>query len=112
MFLKGGIIARGLFMSKIFNSSEVNLIVTLATPHTPVLSTDWQSYFYYKNLYEYWQTKESRNTFDVTRNDWNITLVSIGGGYRDFQVRPGLFYTNVADINVVVSAINIQNNTL
>uniref|UniRef100_A0A3Q1I2Y5 GPI inositol-deacylase n=1 Tax=Anabas testudineus TaxID=64144 RepID=A0A3Q1I2Y5_ANATE len=66
----GGVVARALFTLPRFNTNLVSLIITQASPHlAPVLALD-----------PYLQVNKLRN----------VTVLSVGGGYRDYQVRSGL----------------------
>uniref|UniRef100_A0A3P8WAI7 GPI inositol-deacylase n=1 Tax=Cynoglossus semilaevis TaxID=244447 RepID=A0A3P8WAI7_CYNSE len=78
----GGVVARALFTLPRFNTSLVKLIITQASPHlAPVLALDPHLLFY-SAVRQKW-VKEA----DKLRN---ITVLSIAGGYRDYQVRSGL----------------------
>uniref|UniRef100_A0A3Q2YIB2 GPI inositol-deacylase n=1 Tax=Hippocampus comes TaxID=109280 RepID=A0A3Q2YIB2_HIPCM len=79
----GGLVARALFTLPNFNASLVRLIITQATPHlAPVLVLDHYLRDFYLSLRKKWvqQADELRN----------VTVLSIGGGHRDYQVRSGL----------------------
>ncbi|XP_062312383.1 GPI inositol-deacylase [Osmerus eperlanus] len=79
----GGVVARALFTLPRFSPALVSLILTLASPHqAPPLSLDTQLLEFYSAVRQRW----------VDRGDdlRNVTVLSIGGGYRDYQVRSGL----------------------
>ncbi|XP_008327156.1 GPI inositol-deacylase [Cynoglossus semilaevis] len=79
----GGVVARALFTLPRFNTSLVKLIITQASPHlAPVLALDPHLLDFYSAVRQKW-VKEA----DKLRN---ITVLSIAGGYRDYQVRSGL----------------------
>jgi len=90
----GGLIAKALFTEpQSLSPSLVQVIITLATPHTPVLILDRETHLFYNKIDSFWS--ESRATILS-----HITLVSIGGGLRDVQVRAGLTQDSQADINI------------
>uniref|UniRef100_UPI0037E990AE GPI inositol-deacylase n=1 Tax=Semicossyphus pulcher TaxID=241346 RepID=UPI0037E990AE len=79
----GGVVARALFTLPRFNSNLVSLIITQASPHlAPVLALDPYLLDFYSAVRQKWvnQAKKLRN----------VTVLSVGGGYRDYQVRSGL----------------------
>ncbi|XP_034549496.1 GPI inositol-deacylase [Notolabrus celidotus] len=79
----GGVVARALFTLPRFNSNLVSLIITQASPHlAPVLAMDPYLLDFYSAVRQKWvnQAKKLRN----------VTVLSVGGGYRDYQVRSGL----------------------
>ncbi|KAL6101140.1 pgap1 [Pungitius sinensis] len=79
----GGVLARALFTLPRFNTNLVGLIVTQASPHlAPVLALDPYLLDFYSAVRQKWvnQAKKLRN----------VTVLSVGGGYRDYQVRSGL----------------------
>ncbi|XP_030065140.1 GPI inositol-deacylase isoform X1 [Microcaecilia unicolor] len=81
----GGLVARALFALKNFNPDLINLIITQATPHVaPVLPVDRFLIDFYTNVNNYWilKSKELRN----------VTILSVAGGFRDYQVRSGLAF--------------------
>lgn len=81
----GGLVARALLALKNFNPELINLIVTQATPHiAPVLPTDQYLIDFYDTVNNYWIMKAQ----DLR----NITILSVAGGFRDFQVRSGLTF--------------------
>lgn len=85
-----------------FDTSLVELIITLATPHRPLFLADHYMDNYYDEVEKIWG-----NGPDKPRSLFlsNISLLSIGGGHRDLMVWPCLTYTPHADINVLVSRI-------
>ncbi|XP_037095386.1 GPI inositol-deacylase [Syngnathus acus] len=79
----GGLLARALFTLPNFDTALVHLIITQATPHlAPVLVLDHYLRDFYSALRKKWA--EQADGLE------NVTVVSIGGGHRDFQVRSGL----------------------
>lgn len=79
----GGVVARALFTLPRFNTNLVTLIITQASPHVaPVLALDPYLLDFYSAVRQKWL-----NQTDKLRN---VTLLSVGGGYRDYQVRSGL----------------------
>jgi len=106
-YLQGGIIAKGLFIDPSFDTSLVELIITLATPHRPLFLADHYMDSYYDKVDKIWGNK-----LDKPRSSFlsNISLLSIGGGHRDLMVWPCLTYTPHADINVLVSTVFYINN--
>ncbi|XP_065107646.1 GPI inositol-deacylase [Paramisgurnus dabryanus] len=99
----GGIVARALFTLPRFNPQLVSLIITQASPHqAPVLSLDPYILEFYSSVSKRWATgaEEFRN----------VTVLSVGGGYRDYQVRSGLTALScpIDDLNkksLVVTAV-------
>ncbi|MBN3323965.1 PGAP1 deacylase, partial [Atractosteus spatula] len=79
----GGIVARALFTLPKFSPHLVSLILTQASPHQgPVLPLDRHLLEFYSTVRRHW----SSGTGDLR----NVTVLSMGGGYRDYQVRSGL----------------------
>lgn len=93
----GGMIAKGLFLEPDFDPSVVQMIVTLATPHSPALLSDHLLSSYYESVNAFWDTYNA--------SEDNINVISIGGGPRDLLVRSDLTLTPHADISVIASAI-------
>ncbi|XP_048389992.1 GPI inositol-deacylase isoform X2 [Stegostoma tigrinum] len=92
----GGIVARALFTLPNFKPALISLIITQATPHVaPVLPVDSYLIDFYTTVNNYWILKEK----DLR----NITVLSMGGGFRDYQVRSGL---------TIVPSLGLYNNTL
>ncbi|XP_072903044.1 GPI inositol-deacylase [Hemitrygon akajei] len=92
----GGIVARALFTLPNFKSALISLIVTQATPHVaPVLLLDSYLIDFYSTVNNHWILNEK----DLS----NITILSVGGGFRDYQVRSGL---------TIVPSLGLYNNTL
>ena len=56
------------------------MILTLATPHTPVVLFDLYSHNFYNKVNTFWEENRGKNLS-------HVTLASIGGGLRDIQVR-------------------------
>ncbi|KAJ0070485.1 hypothetical protein NL108_011683 [Boleophthalmus pectinirostris] len=78
----GGVVARALFTLPKFNPNLVTLIITQASPHVaPVLGLDPYLLNFYQAVRQKWLNSERLR---------NVTVLSVGGGYRDFQVRSGL----------------------
>uniref|UniRef100_A0A3B5MLY2 GPI inositol-deacylase n=1 Tax=Xiphophorus couchianus TaxID=32473 RepID=A0A3B5MLY2_9TELE len=79
----GGVVARALFTLPRFNPHLVSLIITQASPHmAPVLALDPYLLDFYTAVRQKWVNQAAKLR--------NITLLSVGGGYRDYQVRSGL----------------------
>ncbi|XP_068602078.1 GPI inositol-deacylase [Brachionichthys hirsutus] len=79
----GGVVARALYTLPRFNTNLVNLIITQASPHrAPVLALDPYLLEFYSAVREKWVNNAGKLA--------NITVLSVGGGYRDYQVRSGL----------------------
>ncbi|XP_042192093.1 GPI inositol-deacylase isoform X2 [Callorhinchus milii] len=99
----GGIIARALFTLRNFDPTLISLIITQATPHiAPVLPLDSYLTDFYTAVNSYWILNEK----DLR----NVTILSVGGGFRDYQVRSGLTVVPSLDaynhtLNVVTSAV-------
>lgn len=75
--------------------SPVWTIITLATPHqSPVVVLD-------KAMEELYQTVQS--SWSEAKLYERITLASIGGADRDFQVRSGLTIANNSSVNALVT---------
>jgi len=88
----GGLVAKALFLDQNFDHSTVNIIITLATPHSaPVVNADIYLSQFYEDIDNHW---------NYDRQSSHVSLVSIGGGVKDIQVRPGLTWSDHADINV------------
>lgn len=91
-------IAKSLFLEPDFPAHAVHLVVTLATPHSPVVLTDPLLRDYYDRV--------------AKSPDWaaasNVTVVSLGGGVKDLVVRAGLTLSDQADVSVLVSSIQLQ----
>ncbi|KAL2081141.1 hypothetical protein ACEWY4_022994 [Coilia grayii] len=79
----GGVVARALFTLPRFNSRLVSLIITQASPHqAPVLPLDPYLLEFYSAVRRRW--------IAGAQDLRNVTVLSVGGGYRDYQVRSGL----------------------
>ncbi|XP_014028444.2 GPI inositol-deacylase isoform X2 [Salmo salar] len=79
----GGVVARALFTLPRFSPRLVSLIITQASPHqAPVLSLDTHLLEFYSAVRQRWVGRAE----DLR----NVTVLSVGGGYRDYQVRSGL----------------------
>ena len=89
-------IAKAVFGEEGFDFTQVNTIITLATPHrNPVVTLDEDMAIFYERVNQFWL--ESAN---VTNN---VALASIGGADRDIQVRSGLTVASSPTVNVLVS---------
>ncbi|XP_028289611.1 GPI inositol-deacylase [Parambassis ranga] len=79
----GGVVARALFTLPRFNPNLVSLIITQASPHlAPVLAMDPYLLDFYSTVRQKWVNQANKLR--------NVTVLSVGGGYRDYQVRSGL----------------------
>ncbi|MEQ2278628.1 hypothetical protein AMECASPLE_000868 [Ameca splendens] len=79
----GGVVARALFTLPRFNPHLVSLIITQASPHmAPVLALDPYLLDFYDAVRQKWVYQANKLR--------NVTVLSVGGGYRDYQVRSGL----------------------
>lgn len=79
----GGVVARALFTLPRFNANLVSLIITQASPHqAPVLALDPYLLDFYSAVRQKWVNQANKLR--------NVTVLSVGGGYRDYQVRSGL----------------------
>ncbi|MGH0128711.1 UNVERIFIED_CONTAM: hypothetical protein FKN15_035837 [Acipenser sinensis] len=79
----GGIVARALFTLPKFNHRLISLIITQATPHQgPVLPLDSDLLDFYTTVNQHWSERAQELR--------NVTVLSVGGGFRDYQVRSGL----------------------
>lgn len=79
----GGVVARALYTLPRFNTNLVSLIITQASPHlAPVLALDPYLLDFYSAVRQKWQNQANKLR--------NVTVLSVGGGYRDYQVRSGL----------------------
>ncbi|KAM3607858.1 uncharacterized protein V6R79_015254 [Siganus canaliculatus] len=79
----GGVVARALYTLPRFNPNLVSLIITQASPHlAPVLALDPYLLDFYAAVRHKWVNQANKLR--------NVTVLSVGGGYRDYQVRSGL----------------------
>ncbi|XP_013873264.1 GPI inositol-deacylase [Austrofundulus limnaeus] len=79
----GGVVARALFTLPRFNPHLVSLIITQASPHqAPVLGLDPYLLDFYSAVRQRWVNQANKLR--------NVTVLSVGGGHRDYQVRSGL----------------------
>ncbi|XP_054284020.1 GPI inositol-deacylase-like [Macrosteles quadrilineatus] len=91
----GGMIAKGMFLEPDFPSHAIRLVITLATPHSPVLLTDPLLKQYYDKVSPHWAIRSN-----------NVTVISLGGGVKDLVVRSGLTLTDHADISALTTAVS------
>jgi glycosylphosphatidylinositol deacylase len=92
----GGLVAKSLFVDPNFDPLTINIIITLATPHSaPVINADKSLNQFYEDIDNHWNYHRQSN---------HVSLVSIGGGVKDIQVRPGLTWSDHADLNVQTTA--------
>ena len=92
----GGLVAKSLFLDPNFDPLTINIIITLATPHSaPVINADKSLNQFYEDIDNHWNYHRQSN---------HVSLVSIGGGVKDIQVRPGLTWSDHADLNVQTTA--------
>jgi len=94
----GGIIAKALFTLEGFPAAQVSLVLSLATPHTPVLLLDKQTQDFYRRVNSYWDEERASSLK-------HVTLASIGGGNRDLQVRGGLTKDPHTELNLQTTAV-------
>ena len=92
-------IARSMFINPSFDPSTVKLIITLATPHQPVILIDKNLKDFYNSVDTFWQRQRATKTNRLE----NLTLISVGGGIKDVLVRPELTFNELADLNILVS---------
>ncbi|ESN91714.1 hypothetical protein HELRODRAFT_189781 [Helobdella robusta] len=98
----GGLVGRALFKYGI-NDDKVPVIITQASPHQmPVLLVDEEMKRFHQSLY--YPT--------TTENMPNVTLVSTGGGSRDFLVRmaatrPGKLFGNIISTSVSAALVAV-----
>lgn len=96
----GGIVARGVFMLPDFDSSAINSIYSLATPHLhPVISLDTEMAAMFDKINSYWE----ENTSILN----HVTFVSVSGGSRDFQVNGA-----VATAPLSNTSLNVQSTMI
>ncbi|XP_036417811.1 GPI inositol-deacylase isoform X2 [Colossoma macropomum] len=114
----GGVVARALFTLPRFNPRLVSLILTQASPHhAPVISLDPYILGGVFTPDKMDQTEE-KEFYSSVRQHWaagaedlrNVTVLSVGGGYRDYQVRSGLTALSCSSddrnkLSVVVTAV-------
>lgn len=80
----GGVIAKGVFSLSNFDSSDISLILTLASPHRkPVIAIDADIVSLYKKIKHSWRFRKKAELR-------NMPIISIGGGQRDVLVRSDL----------------------
>ncbi|XP_023238097.1 GPI inositol-deacylase-like, partial [Centruroides sculpturatus] len=92
----GGIIIRSLLVNEKFNSSDIYLMITLASPHKrPVIAMDPFISMYYDKLQIEWQRKRYSEL-------QHLSFISIAGGNRDLLVR--------SDLTIIPSSYNLQND--
>jgi glycosylphosphatidylinositol deacylase len=95
----GGMVARSLFVRPNFDASKVSILLTLATPHSPVLVADAQTRTFYDLVDTHWKANRTK-----TGSLKDVTFISVGGGERDVQVRSSLTHSPHADVNVISTA--------
>ncbi|KAM9322259.1 LOW QUALITY PROTEIN: GPI inositol-deacylase-like [Pholidichthys leucotaenia] len=99
----GGMVARALFTLPRFNTKLASLIIMQASPHrAPMLALDPYLLDFYSAVRQKWVNQASRLR--------NVTVLSVGGGYRDYQVRSGLTSLpcpsgDPSKLSVVVTAV-------
>ncbi|KAM4024325.1 GPI inositol-deacylase isoform 5-T5 [Anomaloglossus baeobatrachus] len=99
----GGLIARALFTLKNFKPQLIKLIITQATPHLmPVLPIDHYLTDFYFLVNNYWNLNANQLQ--------NITVLSIAGGFRDYQVRSGL--TVLPSLKIKNSALSVVSTAI
>uniref|UniRef100_A0A8C3TAQ3 GPI inositol-deacylase n=1 Tax=Chelydra serpentina TaxID=8475 RepID=A0A8C3TAQ3_CHESE len=81
----GGLVARALLTLKNFKPEFINLLITQATPHVaPVMPLDKYLTDFYTAVNNHWILK--------AQDARNLTILSVAGGFRDYQVRSGLAF--------------------
>ena len=76
--------ARAVFTLPKFDTNTVTTIITQATPHrAPVMSIDSYMVDMYNRVNDYWMSH-------VNTTLKYVTVLSTGGGFRDFQVPTSL----------------------
>ncbi|XP_077131736.1 GPI inositol-deacylase [Ranitomeya variabilis] len=99
----GGLIARAIFTLKKFKPQMINLIITQATPQVmPVLPIDYYLTDFYATVNNYWNLNANQLQ--------NITILSIAGGFRDYQVRSGL--TVLPSLKIKNSALSVVSTAI
>ncbi|XP_073503916.1 GPI inositol-deacylase isoform X2 [Phyllobates terribilis] len=99
----GGLIARALFTLKKFKPQMINVIITQATPHVmPVLPIDYYLTDFYATVNNYWNLNANQLK--------NITILSVAGGFRDYQVRSGL--TVLPSLRTKNSALSVVSTAI
>ncbi|KAM3917086.1 GPI inositol-deacylase [Leptodactylus fuscus] len=99
----GGLIARALFTLKQFKPQLINLIITQATPHVmPVLPIDYYLTDFYALVNDYWNLNSNQLQ--------NVTILSVAGGFRDYQVRSGL--TFLPSLPIKNSALSVVSTSI
>ncbi|XP_075686150.1 GPI inositol-deacylase isoform X2 [Rhinoderma darwinii] len=99
----GGLISRALFTLKNFKPQLINLIITQATPHVmPVMPIDYYLTDFYTLVNDYWNMNANQLQ--------NITILSVAGGFRDYQVRSGL--TFLPSLNIKNSALSVVSTAI
>lgn len=92
----GGMVAKAVYKEMDYDFSQINTIITLATPHRrPVISLDEDMSNFYQQTNQFWQESTNRTK--------NVALASIGGADRDIQVRSGLTTAHSPTINVLTT---------
>ena len=94
----GGLVAKSLFTHPKFDGDKVSVLLTLATPHEPVVVPDMHLREFYDHVDQVWN--DTRKT-ELKK----VTVVSVGGGKRDVQVRSSLTTSAYADVNVVTTDV-------
>ena len=89
----GGIVGKALLADPTFDASKVNALLTLATPHSPVVVLDPYTRQFYDRVDSAWSEARTDRLRDVA-------VISLGGGTRDIQVRSGQTNSSLADATV------------
>uniref|UniRef100_A0A1B6CQG4 GPI inositol-deacylase n=1 Tax=Clastoptera arizonana TaxID=38151 RepID=A0A1B6CQG4_9HEMI len=92
----GGVLAKGLFLEPDFMKNRVRLLITLATPHSPVVLLDKMSAYYYQSIRMNWPSEDMDS----------LTMISVGGGSRDLPVSSALTVAKEADINILSTGVS------
>lgn len=95
----GGLIAKGLFNSPVFDPSVVRVIFTFATPHSrPVIVFDEYIYRYYRTTSKTWLSGRPNKLK-------HVTLISVGGGHKDYLVQADSITSWEVDVYAVTTTI-------
>lgn len=84
----GGIVARTMMTMPNYQSSSVNTILTLATPHSRApVSFDAEIVHTYARVNQYWRQAFTQK-WNAHNPLWHVSIVSISGGSLDTMISP------------------------